>query len=79
MSCDRMSAVVVMAAAPLDARYLSAHALCNYNHYTPSRDTTLNLRLTFLSPRVQWYRRDLLRGVKLLDVEAEEFVLDGAL
>jgi hypothetical protein len=40
---------------------------------------TLNLRLAFSSPRLQCCRRDLLRDVKLLDVEAGEFVLDGAL
>jgi hypothetical protein len=58
---------------------LSAHALGNCDHFTSLRDTTLKLRLAFSSPRVQCCRRDLLRDVKLLDVEAGEFVLDGAL
>jgi hypothetical protein len=58
---------------------LSAHALFNCDQLTSLRDTTLNLRLAFSTPRLQCYRRDLLRDVKLLDVEAGEFVLDGAL
>jgi hypothetical protein len=58
---------------------LSAYALCNCDHFTSLRDTTLNLRLAFHRPALQCRRRGLLRDVKLLDVEAGEFVLDGAL